>query len=305
MNEVSKQSFDYSVLSSGLKDKIEKHDQELNRIYNSYAVDVGRVLKQAQDDFSDYNNGGLFLKWYQSRGLKRQNVYNYIQIFTAFQNLEGDQRDLFVESPKSLQIELSKPSAKEEVNQAYYEGDIKTHKEYKQLEKKIKEKDQQIQALSQAVEDVEPQVIEREVVKKEVPADYERIKRENERFNQQLNQAQGRMNHLKQEIEQLKSEREEVDEKSRKYDELNEAIQKMQGQLDEGQQKIAAQKEVYELVEKTKELIKEVSPLTYLIDAENIIENDYARKPLVDIANKLHDIADNIERQINEPTIIQ
>lgn len=275
--------------------EIEQYKQSIG----SSIWEIGRRLNHVKEHNLVH---GEFIEWVESHDFNYKTANRFMRIarelpnIPTLGNLGKTALDLIASLP-----EQEKQQEIEKVER----GEQSTVRELRELKKQLKQKDEQISALEQAVEDVEPQVIEREVVKKEVPADYDRIKQENERFNQQLNQAQGRMNHLKQEIEQLKSEREEVDEKSRKYDELNEAIQKMQGQLDEGQQKIAAQKEVYELVEKTKELIKEVSPLTYLIDAENIIENDYARKPLVDIANKLHDIADNIERQIDEPTIIQ
>ena len=275
--------------------EIEQYKQSIG----SSIWEIGRRLNHVKEHNLVH---GEFIEWVESHDFNYKTANRFMRIARELPNIPT--LGYLGKTALDLIASLPEDEKQQEIEKAQ-RGEQSTVRELRELKKQLKQKDEQISVLEQAVEDVEPQVIEREVVKKEVPADYERIKRENERFNQQLNQAQGRMNHLKQEIEQLKSEREEVDEKSRKYDELNEAIQKMQGQLDEGQQKIAAQKEVYELVEKTKELIKEVSPLTYLIDAENIIENDYARKPLVDIANKLHDIADNIERQIDEPTIIQ
>jgi len=279
--------------------QIELEIDHHKRVAGQSIWEIGRRLNHVKEHNLVH---GEFGEWLEKVGFHYREANRMMRIAKELPNLTTSSH--LGTTALSLIASLPEQEKQQEIEKAE-RGEQSTVRELRELKKQLKQKDEQISALEQAVEDVEPQVIEREVVKKEVPADYERIKRENERFNQQLNQAQGRMNHLKQEIEQLKSEREEVDEKSRKYDELNEAIQKMQGQLDEGQQKIAAQKEVYELVEKTKELIKEVSPLTYLIDAENIIENDYARKPLVDIANKLHDIADNIERQIDEPTIIQ
>lgn len=279
--------------------QIELEIDHHKRVAGQSIWEIGRRLNHVKEHNLVH---GEFGEWLEKVGFHYREANRMMRIAKELPNLTTSSH--LGTTALSLIASLPEQEKQQEIEKAQ-RGEQSTVRELRELKKQLKQKDEQISALEQAVEDVEPQVIEREIVKKEVPADYERIKRENERFNQQLNQAQGRMNHLKQEIEQLKSEREEVDEKSRKYDELNEAIQKMQGQLDEGQQKIAAQKEVYELVEKTKELIKEVSPLTYLIDAENIIENDYARKPLVDIANKLHDIADNIERQIDEPTIIQ
>lgn len=275
--------------------EIEQYKQSIG----SSIWEIGRRLNHVKEHNLVH---GEFIEWVESHDFNYKTANRFMRIarelpnIPTLGNLGKTALDLIASLP-----EQEKQQEIEKVER----GEQSTVRELRELKKQLKQKDEQIAALEQAVEDVEPQIVEKEVVKKEVPADYERIKRENERFNQQINEMQGRTNYFKQELERLTAEREEVDEKSRKYDELNEAIQKMQGQLDEGQQKIAAQKEVYELVEKAKELIKEASPLTYLIDAEHIIENDYARKPLVDIANKLHDIADNIERQIDEPTIIQ
>lgn len=279
--------------------QIELEIDHHKRVAGQSIWEIGRRLNHVKEHNLVH---GEFREWLEKVGFHYREANRMMKVAEELPNVTTLSH--LGKTALSLIASLPEQEKQQEIEKAE-RGEQSTVQELRDLKKQLKQKNEQISALEQAVEDVEPQIIEKEVVKKEVPADYERIKRENERFNQQLNQAQGRMNHLKQEIEQLKSEREEVDEKSRKYDELNEAIQKMQGQLDKGQQKIAAQKEVYELVEKAKELIKEVSPLTYLIDAENIIENDYARKPLVDIANKLHDIADNIERQIDEPTIIQ
>lgn len=59
-----------------------------------------KVFYEAQQEFSDYNNGGLFEKWYSSLGFKKRNVYNYIQIYNEVQQLHGDQLETFEELPK-------------------------------------------------------------------------------------------------------------------------------------------------------------------------------------------------------------
>ncbi len=111
------------------------------------------VIKQStkqQQEFSDFNNGGLFEKWYTSIGFKKQNVYNYIQIYNEVQNLHGDQLESFEQLPKSLQIEVSKPSHNSELKEKVLDGDIKTHKEYKELERQLKKRDEEKSQLEQA-----------------------------------------------------------------------------------------------------------------------------------------------------------
>ena len=48
----------------------------------------------------------------------------------------------------------------------------------------------------------------------------------------------------------MKHRRDEVSEKSQKYDELNKALGDMNRKLDDGQRRLKAQKEVYDLVKR-------------------------------------------------------
>ena len=117
-----------------------------------------------------------------------------MNIFKAFQNLEGiEKQEIFLSQPKSLQYEMSKPSTNKSVNEAVYNGDIKTHKEYKELERQLKQRDEQNAQLQSQVEQAqrseeiakkqledvesrEPEVIERYTE----PEDYQSIKNMNE-----------------------------------------------------------------------------------------------------------------------------
>lgn len=85
-------------------------------------------------------------------GFKKQTVYNYIQIYNEVQNLHGDQLETFEQLPKSLQIELSKPSHNSELKEKVLDGDIKTHKEYKELEHQLKQRDEEKSQLESQLE---------------------------------------------------------------------------------------------------------------------------------------------------------
>ena len=62
----------------------------------------------------------------------------------------------------------------------------------------------------------------------------------------------------------MEQRRDEVSEKSQKYDELNKAINDMNAKLNDGQQRLKAQKEIYDLVKGSEKVIREVAPLCYL-----------------------------------------
>lgn len=178
MNELSTEKFDYSLVSDELEEKIKEKDYILIGLHSKYSKEVGKVLSEAQQDFSDYNNGGLFEKWYTSKGFKKQNVYNYINIYSEVQTLDDDQLEVFEKLPKSLQVETSKKSIDPEIKQKVYEGDITTHKEYKEIIEAKQQAEKQAEQARQSeeialkqleeLESKEPETIEKEVIPEHV-----------------------------------------------------------------------------------------------------------------------------------------
>ena len=100
---------------------------------------------------------------------------------------------------------------------------------------------------------------------------------------------------LEKDIKEMEQRREEVSEKSQKYDELNKAINDMNAKLNNGQQRLKAQKEIYDLVKGSEKVIREVAPLCYLAFSKDIINNDYARKPIEKIVDDLTDMASRLK----------
>lgn len=193
MNELEQQEFDYSLVDNETATKLEKYEKQLNRIYNSYSIEVGEVLYNAHEDLSNYGDG-TFIKWAESKGIKKASVYNYINAYKFVQRLDKpEEKDTFLSQPKTLQYAMSKPSAKEEINQEVFNGNVKTSQEYKEMERKAKEYEQQLkkrdeqnaQLQSQVeqaqrseeiakkqlenAENREPEVVEKEIVKEVVP----------------------------------------------------------------------------------------------------------------------------------------
>lgn len=133
MNELEKQEFDYSLVDNETANKLEKFERQLNRIYNSYSIEVGEVLYNANEELSNYGDG-TFIKWAESKGIKKASVYNYINAYKFVQQLDKpEDKETFLAQPKTLQYAMSKPSAKEEVNQEVFNGNVKTSQEYKEM----------------------------------------------------------------------------------------------------------------------------------------------------------------------------
>lgn len=315
--EYSVDEFQYDSLPQKLSESIIEKENILNGIKHRYAKEVGKVFYEAQQEFSDFNNGGLFEKWYTSIGFKKQNVYNYIQIYNEVQQLDGDQLETFEELPKRLQLEISKPSHIPELKEKVLDGDIKTHKKYKELERQLKQRDEQNAQLQSQVEQAqrseeiakkqledaesrEPEVIEKYME----PEDYQETKNALAQSRHQQKLIEQRNQKLEKDIKEMEQRRDEVSEKSQKYDELNKALGDMNRKLDDGQRRLKAQKEVYDLVKKGEELIKEIAPMTYFIHDEYILSNEYAIKPIKKIADDLLDLSQKLNKQISKGDVI-
>ena len=188
MNEI-KQTFDYSVVDTNTASFLKLKEQEMHSIVLNSSVQLGEKLIEAQEKLAKYNTG-TFEKWFVSLGLKKQTVYNYInQAKFVHQMDESKQIEMFQELPMTLKTEISKPSAEPEAVELVLSGDIKTTKEYRELEKQLKSKDEQIAIQAKMIDDLseqEPQVIEKKVVVEKIPADYENLKTTNEQLEKQL-----------------------------------------------------------------------------------------------------------------------
>lgn len=181
MNEIALSDFDYSLVETETAQKLKALSNQLDGIYQNYSVVVGEVLYKAQQELASYDNG-TFQKWVVSKGISKSNAYNYINSYRLVQNLDNPrEKEIFLQQPKSMQYEMSKPSANPEVNQAVFDGDITTHKEYKELERQLKlsraandslkEKNERL--AKQALKNSEVKTIEKVIEKEVVPQDYQ------------------------------------------------------------------------------------------------------------------------------------
>lgn len=176
MNEITltENNFDYSLVEAETAHKLKALSNQLDGIYQNYSVAVGEVLFKAQQELSSYGTG-TFGQWVESNKISKSNAYNYINAYKFVQQLdEPKEKEIFSKQPQRLKNEMSKPSANPEVNQAVFDGDVKTHKEYKELERRLKLKDQALEAVkgelerAKAVKPIE-KVIEKEII----PDDYQ------------------------------------------------------------------------------------------------------------------------------------
>ncbi|PTJ02536.1 hypothetical protein BU046_12120 [Staphylococcus simulans] len=310
MNKLEQQEFDYSLVDNETAIKLEKFKKQLNRIYNSYSVDVGEVLYHAQKELSNYGDG-TFINWAESIGFKESSLYNYINAYKFLQRLEKpEEKETFLAQPKTLQYAMSKPSAKEEVNQEVFNGNVKTSREYKEMERKAKEyekqlkqRDEQNAQLQSQVEQAqrseeiarkqledaenrEPEVIEREVVKEVVP---ENVKQQLEQFKQKFERESNNANELRDELQRYRNS----------FSDPNQAYEEKELTRLERESSINAHKIAISI----QNFIKENSVETYRLDTI-IKANPKSKERLEENVALLKEFTSNLEAMLNGRIIV-
>lgn len=311
--------FDYSLVETGTAQKLKALSNQLDGIYQNYSIAVGEVLYKSQQELASYGNG-IFGQWVESKGISKSNAYNYINAYKFVQNLDKPQKEIFDSSPKSLQLEMSKPSAKPELNKAVFDGDITTHKEYKELERQLKLAQSDNERLrannenlaEQILEKAKPEIIEKEVIKEVVPDDYKATKQlnstlldKNKDLQRQYDDVKSRNEFVEKQLQDLYAKRAEVDEKSAKYDELTQAIEQSKGQLDSYQKKIFAFKEIQSLLKKGNQMLSNMGGIVY-IDIKPVIETEPAvRNELETFSFMLNSFAKEVSDLLGEADVIE
>ena len=292
MNEVSTK-FDYSIVDEKIANFLKIKEQELQSIVLNSSIQLGETLIEAQDKLAKYGEG-TFVKWFESIGLKRQSVYNYINQCKFFHQMEKvEQIEMFQELPTTLKTEISKPSAKPEAVEMVLSGDIKTTKEYRELEKQLKAKDEQIKLQAQMIDDLneqESEVVEKEVIVEKVPDDY-----------QQLKQSTKIVDEITRENQALKAEQEAL--KQRIADSEKALQEKAKIENDELEQaqlkrlKRDADISVHKLIINMNQFVKEQAVTVY--DSQAIAgANDDTKQKLTDSISRVEKLLKQIKQEI-------
>ena len=175
MQEVATQNdFDYSLVDFKTQEFLQERSNIIYGIQSKSTYEIGKQLVKAQEVLAK-NGYGCFEEWYSSLGFKKTKAYQYINHYN-FVRSQSEQLniDTFEGLPKKLQSEMSKPSANPGLNQKVFDGDITTHKKYKEMERKLKESEERNKQLAEQA--LQKEVIEKEVVVEKVPEDYEATK---------------------------------------------------------------------------------------------------------------------------------
>lgn len=292
MKEVST-NFDYSIVDDTTAQFLKLKEQELQSIVLNSSIQLGEKLIEAQEKLASFKTG-TFEKWFNSIGLKKQTVYNYInQAKFVHQMDEYKQIEMFQELPTTLKTEISKPSAKPEAVEMVLSGDIKTTKEYRELEKQLKAKDEQIKLQAQMIDDLneqETEVIEKEVIVEKFPDDY-----------QQLKQSTKIVDEITRENQSLKAEQEALKQRIANSEKALQEKSKIENdELEQAQLKRLkrdADISVHKLIINMNQFVKEQAVTVY--DSQAIAgANDETKQKLTDSISRVEKLLEQIKQEI-------
>lgn len=180
--------FDYSLLDSDTATFLQEKANRITEIRIKSVVAIGKELKEAHDKLAN-NKNGTFESWVESLGISHKTSRNYINayeyILKNFQHIEDAEK-----IQPSLLFAVSKPSAPKELQEAVLSGDITTHKQYKELECKLKE-------VEHAKKIAESQLNNVNVIKQQ-------LEEQNRRLANEKHMAENEIQRLTKQLEQAK-----------------------------------------------------------------------------------------------------
>lgn len=294
---------------------IETEIKSYQNIAGQSIFEIGRRLKHVKENDLVH---GEWSKWLKSVNFNDSQARKFIKVSDEFQE-RSMSNTLGVEALYQIAT-LPEPERTKEHTTSNGETktpDEMTVRELRELKKQLKQRDEQNAQLQSQVEQAqrseeiakkqledaesrEPEVIEKYME----PEDYQETKNALAQSRHQQKLIEQRNEKLEKNIKDMEQRRDEISEKSQKYDELNKAINDMNAKLNDGQQRLKAQKEIYDLVKGSEKVIREVAPLCYLAFSKDIIDNDYARKPIEKIIDDLTDMSNRLRKQLKKGDVI-
>jgi hypothetical protein len=224
--------FDYSTVDDETAQYLREKAFRIAEISGKAKTLIGKELKDAQDELSK-RGYGCFEEWYTAGGYSKTQVYRLINRYDfVCSNLE--QASELEQLPDSLMYEISKPSAPEEAIQKVLDGGVKTHKDYKALEARLKESEQ----------------IREQVQKKFIDAKFEterETKKQVDISQCSINTLNKTVHGLQQQLDQAKRNGDPT-----KVQELGKVISEKQQKIDNYQQQIGSLNQ--QLAEKNRQL---------------------------------------------------
>lgn len=201
---------------------------------------------------------------------------------------------------------------KQEQIEKIEQGESPTVRELQEVKRRLKLKDQALEAVKGELERAKAVKPTEKVIEKEIiPDDYKATQELNKQLlakNKELSDseksANERVQFIESQLKELMNQRQEVDEKSAKYDELTRAIEQSQGQLDNYQKQVSAYRHTINFLEKGNKFLANFGGVAFL-DIKPALSNPKVRTELETFLTMLNSLSRNVSEILEQDDVIE
>lgn len=268
--------------------------------------EIGRRLNHVKENDLAH---GQFSDWVERQGIHIREAQRMMKIANELPNANTwshlGNRVLYL-------IATLPEEEKQEQIEKIEQGDTPTVRELQEVKRRLKLKDQALEAVKGELERVKLTKTTEKIIEKEViPDDYKATQELNKRLlakNKELSDseqaANERVQFIESQLKELTNQRQEVDEKSAKYDELTRAIEQSQGQLDSYQKQVSAYRHTIDFLEKGNKFLANFGGVAFL-DIKPALNNPKVRTELETFLTMLNSLSRNVSEILEQDDVIE
>ncbi|UOX38143.1 hypothetical protein [Bacillus phage BUCT083] len=301
-NELSTE-FKYDLVDHSTAEFLKQKEFNMREIVGKAYTELGKELKEAQDALAK-NGYGCFREWVESIGFKKDRAYGLIQRYDLIVG-NSDNQSIIEDLPVSLTYEIAKPSSestesKKQAKEAVLNGEVKTLKEYKELEAKLRKAEEDNKNLSY---ELSQEKKNRTVVEKVIDnTDYKQI----DTLKKELEYKNKKYENLSKQKMILEQQLERSDVKVKEYEELTNKLKAVTREQDDLGRQVEATSELSEMVWEIEKLLKgSLAPVKYAKAIRNMSDNQIIMNNLDSVIGHVESWCKEMRKITNKNNIIE
>ena len=286
--------------------QLELEIQHHKQIAGQSIWEIGRRLNHVKENDLAH---GQFMEWLKKIEFSQKVANQFMKVAKELPNSATSQ-NLGI---NALYLIATLPEEeRQEQIQKIEQGDSPTVRELQEVKRKLKLKDQALEAVkgelerAKAVKPIE-KVIEKEIIPDDYKATQELNKKllaKNKELSDSEQAANERVQFIESQLKELTNQRQEVDEKSAKYDELTRAIEQSQGQLDSYQKQVSAYRHTIDFLEKGNKFLANFGGVAFL-DIKPALNNPKVRTELETFLTMLNSLSRSVSEILEQDDVIE
>lgn len=301
-NELSTE-FKYDLVDQSTAEFLKQKEFNMREIVGKAYTELGRELKEAQDMLAK-NGYGCFRSWIESLGMKKDAVNRLINRYDLIV-ANCDDQELIEDLPVSLTYEIAKPSSestdsKKQAKEAVLNGEVKTLKEYKELEAKLRKVEEDNKNLSY---ELSQEKKNRTVVEKVIDnTDYKQI----DTLKKELEYKNKKYENLSKQKMILEQQLERSDVKVKEYEELTNKLKAVTREQDDLGRQVEATSELSEMVWEIEKVLKgSLAPVKYAKAIRDMSDNQIIMNNLDSVIGHVESWCKEMRKITNKNNIIE